>query len=341
MSVKYYDIDEAAARRAKEANSFYDYKPGSATASYRADADNAIGIAEEQKSRVDPMYHEKIDRLLDTYLRKLAANYNERNHIDARVPSVMIAGPANFPNRKKEKQNAARDRNMEDWQHIRGLLDKIQSTGRGGISADDPAAVDKLREKLEGLEADQQHMKSANAHWRKHKTMKGFPGLSDASAAAVDEKMKTAYSWVQRNGPYEAWKLQNNNANMKRIRDRIADLERQAEKPPTGWAFEGGEVVMNTEENRLQVLFDEKPDEAMRQELKSRGFRWAPSQGAWQRQLTDNAIYAAKQIQAIQPSEPAPGKSIKETIAAYNQQIAEKPTDPPGRSQPTHEDKDR
>lgn len=35
-------------------------------------------------------------------------------------------------------------------------------------------------------------------------------------------------------------------------------------------------------------------DANMKQVLKSRGFRWAPSQGAWQRQLTDNAIYAAK-----------------------------------------------
>jgi len=339
MSNKYYEIDETAARRAKEANSFRDYKPGSATAGYRAAVDRAVQIAERQKARVDPIHHERIDKLLDTYARKLAANMNKSNEIDARVPSVMIAGPAKFPTQKKEKQNAARDRNMEEWQHIQGLLDKIQSTGRGGISADDPAAVDKLREKLEGLEADQKHMKSANAHWRKHKTMKDYPGLSNADAAAIDLKMQTAYSWVQRNGPYEAWKLQNNNANMRRIRDRITELERQAEKPPAGWAFEGGEVVMNTEENRLQVLFDEKPDDAMRQELKSRGFRWAPSQGAWQRQLTDNALYAAKQIQAIQPSEPAPEKSIKGAIAAYNQQIAEKPPTPPGRSQPTHEDR--
>lgn len=36
-SVTYYPINETAARRAKDANSFYDYKPGSATAEYRSD----------------------------------------------------------------------------------------------------------------------------------------------------------------------------------------------------------------------------------------------------------------------------------------------------------------
>ena len=68
----YYPIDEAAARRAKEMNSFSDYNPGSATESYRRSVDEAAAIAEAQKARVDPMYHEKIDRLLDVYARKLA-----------------------------------------------------------------------------------------------------------------------------------------------------------------------------------------------------------------------------------------------------------------------------
>jgi len=77
---------------------------------------------------VDPMYHEKIDHLLDTYARKLAENMNQGFAIDARVPSVLIAGPSNFPVGKKEKQNRARDSNMEEWRHIQGLLDKMRAT---------------------------------------------------------------------------------------------------------------------------------------------------------------------------------------------------------------------
>ena len=122
-TINYYPINEGAARRAKEMNSFSDYKEGSATAEYRAMVDKAAAIAEQQKSRVDPMYHEKIDHLLDTYARKLAENMNQGFAIDARVPSVMIAGPANFPVGKKEKQNRARDSNMEEWRYIQGLLD--------------------------------------------------------------------------------------------------------------------------------------------------------------------------------------------------------------------------
>ena len=62
-------------------------------------------------------------------------------------------------------------------------------------------------------------------------------------------------------------------------------------------------AIANAENNRLQIFFDEIPSPELRQELKGRGFRWARSEGAWQRQLTDNAIYFASRIQAIQPSD--------------------------------------
>ena len=178
----YYTINESAARRANDMNSFSDYKPGSATAEYRQMVDKAVEIGERQKKRVDPMYHEKIDSLVDTYARKLAENMNSSFSIEARVPSILIAGGSNFPVRKKEKQNAARDRNMEDWNEIHG-----------------------------------------------------------------------------------------------------------------------GKVEANREDNRLQIYFEEKPDEKTRETLKENGFRWSPKAGAWQRQLNDNAIYAADRIKCIQP----------------------------------------
>lgn len=71
-------IDENTARLAKSMNSYSDYKPDSATAEYRSMVDKAAVIAEEQKARTDPMYHEKIDRLLDTYLCAETGGESER-----------------------------------------------------------------------------------------------------------------------------------------------------------------------------------------------------------------------------------------------------------------------
>ena len=295
----YYTINEGAARRANDANSFYDYKPGSATAEYRQMVDKAVEIGEHQKKRVDPMYHEKIDNLVDTYARKLAENMNSSFSIEARVPSILIAGGSNFPVRKKEKQNAARDRNMEDWNEIQGLLDKIRSTGMGGISADDPQAIQKLEAKLEKLQAAQDTMKAVNAYYRKHKTLDGCPNLSAESI----EKMKAEMSsqWHIEDKPYPSWALSNNNAEIRRIKGRIAELTKKQETAYAGWEFDGGTVEMNREDNRLQIFFEEKPDEKTRETLKENGFRWSPKAGAWQRQLNDNAIYAADRLSCIKP----------------------------------------
>ena len=295
----YYTINEAAAKRAKDANSFSDYKQSSATAEYRHYVDEAVQLAERQKQRVDPMYHKKIDSLLDTYARKLAANMNKGYEIDARVPSILIAGGSNFPTRKKEKQNAARDSNYREWQDIQGLLDKIRSTGMGGISADDPQAVQKLEKKLESLEKSQETMKAVNAYYRKHKTLDGCPHLSPEQLEKLKADM--ASSWHLGDKPFATWALSNNSAEIRRVKDRIKSLSQQKEIGFVGWEFDGGKVEANTEANRLQIFFEDKPDEAAREALKSNGFRWSPKAGAWQRQLTSNAYYAADYVKAIAP----------------------------------------
>ena len=325
----YYTINEAAAKRAKDMNSFSDYKQGSATAEYRHYVDEAVQLAERQKQRVDPMYHEKIDSLLDTYARKLAANMNKGYEIDARVPSILIAGGSNFPTRKKEKQNAARDSNYREWQDIQGLLDKIRSTGMGGISADDPQAVQKLEKKLESLEKSQETMKAVNAYYRKHKTLDGCPHLPPEELEKLKADM--ASSWHLEDKPFATWALSNNSAEIRRVKDRIKSLSQQKEIGFVGWEFDGGKVEANTEANRLQIFFEDKPDEATREALKSNGFRWSPKAGAWQRQLTSNAYYAAEYVKAIapltgeKPTELQRAHIRQQKVAAQEQPAQEQP----------------
>lgn len=294
MSVTYYPINEDAARRAKEANSFSDYSAGSATASYRRQVDKAVKIAEHQKERVDPEYHAKIDALLDSYARKLADNINQANEIDASVPSVMIAGASNFPVRKKERQNQRRDANMTEYNHIQGILEKIQSVGTGGITSDDPRALEKLYAKLKEREDLQEKMKAVNAYYRKHGTLDGCPMLTPENI----EKLKASMSKFD-HAPYPGWALSNNNANIRRLRERIAELEKEAERAasaPEDVEGEGYTIRENSEIGRIQIFFDDKPDADVRTLLKSYGFRWAPSQGAWQRMLNENGRRATKDV---------------------------------------------
>lgn len=294
--VKYYPIDENTARRAQEMMSFRDYVPGSKTAEYRRMVDKAAELAAQQKRRVDPLYHDKIDALLDAYARKLAHNMNESSRIGCMCPSVMIAGPAKFPVKKKERQNAADRANMKEFEEIQDILRKIKAVGTGGISSDDTNALDKLREKVARLENLQEQMKAANAAIRMKDTANGDAKLEALGFSMEQIQELRAPDFCGRVG-FSSYTLSNNNANIRRLRARIQELEkRQTEAAPEGWTFDGGEVVVNTELNRLQIVLEGRPDEDMKKDLKGHGFRWAPSQRAWQRQLTDNAIRAAKAI---------------------------------------------
>jgi hypothetical protein len=59
-----------------------------------------------------------------------------------------------------------------------------------------------------------------------------------------------------------------------------------------------GDIILrhNRPIDRIQVIFDGKPSPQVIQLMKSRAFKWSPTQKAWQRQLTVNGITAAKQV---------------------------------------------
>ncbi len=290
-----YQINENMAARAKSMMSFNDYKKGSATNEYRKLIDEASTIAEQQKSKVDSMYHEKIDYYFHLYARKLAQNLNGFHEIGTRCPSVMIAGGANFSVKKKERQMNAYRKNAQEYEEIQEILYKIKGIGMGGISSDNPKAMEKLKEKLFTLEQNQEQMKQVNAYYKKHKTLEGCSLLSEAEKKRLTSYIEKDYNAEKR--PYNSFTLTNNNAKIKHTKQRIAELEKKDFLK--GWKFESGKVIANKEVNRLQIVFDEKPEEELRAKLKLNGFKWSPSQKAWQRLLNQNAVRAVKRIEEL------------------------------------------
>lgn len=60
--------------------------------------------------------------------------------------------------------------------------------------------------------------------------------------------------------------------------------------------FEGVKLVQNTTLDRVQLLFDGKPDPETIALLKKSAFRWSPREGAWQRQNTTNGVQASYRV---------------------------------------------
>lgn len=295
MERKYFEINETSARQAHNMMSFSDYDAGSATKSYRSMVDEVYNLADrvasEKPERANDAYY-----LAERYSKKLAENINNDSNIGCRCPSVMIAGPANFPVRKKEKQVAAWERNAEERKKIEEIRERIKKIlyGKELILSNDEKAIDKLHDKLEGLKKSQELMKSVNAYYRKNKTLDGCPDLTHEQI----EKLKNSMSsqWHYEDKPYPTWALTNNNATIRNTEKRLEELKKVKAQETTETETDFFKVVRNTEAMRLQLFFDGKPDPEVRDTLKSNGFRWAPSNSCWQRQLTPSAEYALKKV---------------------------------------------
>ena len=190
-----------------------------------------------------------------------------------------------------EKADNAMRRGVEAQKAAGETAARAAVVGTGGVSSDDPDAVDKLREQLAKLEAQQARMVAANKLVRK--------GDSAGLAAMFSEKIAAELmtpDFCGRLG-FPSYALTNNSANIRRIKERVAHLKRAASRETKETLHNSGvRMVENAEENRLQLFFQGKPPAEVRSSLKASGFRWSPSAGAWQRHLGNNAIWAAQSI---------------------------------------------
>ena len=176
------------------------------------------------------------------------------------------------------------------------------------ISSNDPQALEKLTEKLQSCVDLQETMKAVNAHWRKTGTCQGAPGITDEQARKLDAKVQNAtMSWEHQ--PFSSYDLTNNNSEIKRLNTRIAEVTKYQVVGFNGWEFEGGRAEANTELNRLQLIFDERPSADQHSALRHSGFVYSHTNGAYQRQLNDSAIYAAGRLNFVKPTD---GRTVRE-----------------------------
>lgn len=293
---KYFPINESSARTAHNMMSMRDYAEGSTTAGYRSAVDKAYDIADKVAEK-KPEEAERAYRLAERYSKKMAEYYNKESSIGMMCPSVMISGAGNFPVKKKERQVAAWQRNHEFYDYVQGILGKIENIlyGKEIIKSDDERAIEKLEEKLEDLKGTQERMKAANKAIRMKDTEAGDDALREMGYSEEAIKQLREPDFCGRIG-YPSYQLTNNNANIHRVEERLKRLKAVKEKGSSEQEYETFKVVENTEAMRYQIIFDGKPDAEVRTLLKSNRFKWAPSEGAWQRQITTNGKYALDSV---------------------------------------------
>jgi hypothetical protein len=224
--------------------------------------------------------------------------------------SSMITGPANFPTRRAEKANQSEhNRYAEYWDYYQKVKTAMAKEAyyeahpeARPISSTDSDAVTRLTTKLEGLESQRTMNNAVNKIVRQKP--KGEP--TDEKMGAL-EKLGVSHLAAQRlfvkncfgGVGIESYVNQNLGGNIKRIKERIAELKSTAERETESKEIgDGVQFVTDTEAMRVYFEFPGKPDDETRTLLKSNGFKWTPSQGHWGRKLTTNAEYSAKRVTA-------------------------------------------
>lgn len=266
-------INESLAKRNKENYSFSYYKEGSATDEYNQVIKEAKEKIEEAKKMVSPEGQERLDKLFDWYKSAYAKWVNKHNANGADHVSSMISGSANYNMKKHEQWLAKEGKLWAEYDELKDIEHKIHKIIAGDkiIKSDDSGALEKLKEKLLKAQEEHQGYKDYNVKARKQGTDK-----------------------------LPAYVLANSNARIRSIKKRIEQLEKllsaETKEIEITEEPEGIKIVDNTEANRLQIIFDFKPDVDIRTKLKKHGFRWSPRNNAWQRYRGTEAERIAKQI---------------------------------------------
>lgn len=198
----------------------------------------------------------------------LVGHHSERHHRRdvARIEGGMRRGCEEQAKAQHHTEKAA------------GLAHQLATS----IYSDDEDAVERLREKLAGLEAERDRIKAYNKSCRV--AAKGGQPFGDLTL--LDEGQRKDLLTTARVCPYQigkggslpAYVLTNLGGNISRAKERLVDIERRAQRQAAAEEA-GGVVIQRTGDDYCSVTFAEKPERSILDSLRAAGFFW--SGGRW------------------------------------------------------------
>ena len=213
---------------------------------------------EERKEIKKEIYEKRIEKAEQNSKNEYNKQQKIANAIPMGQPILVDHYSAGRHISDLKKMDNAMRKSVEEGEKADYYRSKLDNLDNDNvISSDDPNAIAKIQAKIDMLEKRKDKIKA-----REH-------------------------------APYE---LQNINQEIRRLKERKKGLEELDELNFQDIEFNGGKAILNRDVNRLQILFDDKPDENTRNILKHYGFKWARSEGAWQRLYNKNGIYAVKHV---------------------------------------------
>lgn len=269
------------------------FSPEERGAHYIRDYETALNsdlqsIPQEEQERYIAKFKELVRALFDKHSRCL---------------SSMITGPANFPTRRSEKANNSYDNAVAEfsaWREkaLKSIAKRIEDAKPKEQKADEAWAF--LRRDIissaatikginNGTERGCNKALFVSSIFNKVGTYanKGDVAMVERAIALVRELNQQSSIITERHKFFKLIEVAQNT---------LQRAEAKASKDPAQVSFDDGVVVKNFQEDRLQIIFKEKPSQDVIAKLKRNGFKWSPRFMAWQRQLTLNSFYGAAEV---------------------------------------------
>lgn len=214
--------------------------------------DRCIGLSKKAEHRSQLAYNRSYaisDCMAGSPI--LVGHYSEKRHRRdiERIGDLMDKG-------KEEKEKSEYYQNK-----VKNILNPLV------ISSDDPEAINKLKDKLSGLEVRRDKIKEKNKELKKEGKDK-----------------------------LPAYVLSNLAGNIKSVKDRIQYLENLKAIPDIEETINGVVLKTDKDDNRIKLFFPDIPNEEIRMQLKRNGFRWSPFNKCWQAYLREWNVVKAKEI---------------------------------------------
>jgi hypothetical protein len=293
-----YDL----ARRAHEGTSFTPDKR--ARAEQQAFADDVNGFYAEM---IAICTTDGQRALLDAEIARYKQNYLDRYSAmlqsQSRCVSTMIAGPANFPTRRMHKYGTWADNKRDAFLEWRNRARPAVKQAILDARTPEEKASDQwlaLEKELSRSLIAIREIDEGNSPFTRSAFVNSIVGkverLAEGGEVEIVDKalaLIAAYN-DQHKKPaitkqYKFWTFTD-----------IAESKASALASPKAdellYKSDHVQVVVNQRTDRVQIVFDDIPPPEMRQKMKSSGWNWSRTEGAWQRKITENAKYSAKQI---------------------------------------------
>lgn len=257
---------------------------------------------EELNADIEKMPEEEKERYISKYKEWVQILFNKHS----RIMSAMITGPARFPTRRNEKMNNYYENAVSEfraWREkvLKAIARRIEDAKPEEQKADEEwtrlkrsiySSASTIKGINDGTERGYNKALFVSSIYGKVETYakRGDVTIVENAIAYVRELNKQSSIITERHKFFKLAEMAKAVCEAQEVRSNKEDTE---------ILFDGGRVIKNYSEDRVQIVFDTKPQPDVISNLKHNGFRWSPRFSAWQRQLTNNAYYAVSRVVPI------------------------------------------